>query len=242
AVGGEVELLEPLGIDADVRVDHVELPGLELQRPVLPGGELQLELQPQLVRDDPGDVDLGADVGLVVVGQEAQRRRGSAVDAHAQHAGPGDLRRQERGDGLVGLRADQLLSAGGVDRGGVVPATVGRRRARAGPAGRGGRRIGAGGEEADGKHQPGRGDSAARGPETSGGESAGHEGSSEVGGPGESVGASGRTRWRKERVRSWAGWSMTWAGGPCSTIRPWSMNTTVSATSRAKEISCVTIT
>src|SRR5690606_33961012 len=170
------------------------------------------------------------------------RRRGSAVDAHAQHAGPGDLRRQERGDGLVGLRADQLLSAGGVDRGGVVPATVGRRRARAGPAGRGGRRIGAGGEEADGKHQPGRGDSAARGPETSGGESAGHEGSSEVGGTGESVGASGRTRWRKERVRSWAGWSMTWAGGPCSTIRPWSMNTTVSATSRAKEISCVTIT
>src|SRR5699024_540153 len=158
-VGGEVELLQTLGVDADVRVDRVELPGLELQRPVLPGGELQLELETELVRHDPGDVDLGADVGLVVVGEEGQRRAAGAVDAHPQHAGVGDLGRQQRGDLLVGGGADQLLRAGGVDAAVALAAPVGGSGAAA--AGGGGRRVGAGREQGGGQQQAGGGQGAA---------------------------------------------------------------------------------
>ncbi len=47
---------------------------------------------------------------------------------------------------------------------------------------------------------------------------------------------------RNARVRSWRGEVSTCDGGPVSTTTPASMNTTVSATSRAKPISCVTTT
>src|SRR5699024_5413197 len=202
---------------------------------------------------DPGDVDLGADVGLVVIGQERQRRGAGAVDAHPQHAGLGDLGRQQSGDRLVGRAADELLRAGGVDPGTAVAAAVGR--LGTGVAGGGGRGVGAGGEHSGGQQQPGGGETAAgqrAGGRRRSGRSAerGHEWSSGSG-RGRSSGVSGtergvsspvRTRCRKERVRSWRGWSRTSPGGPCSTIRPRSMKTTVSATSRAKGISWVTIT
>src|SRR5699024_6305276 len=44
-----------------------------------------------------------------------------------------------------------------------------------------------------------------------------------------------RTRCRKERVRSWAGWSMTAEGGPRTTTAPRSTNTNGAATERAKD-------
>src|SRR5690606_41738906 len=49
-----------------------------------------------------------------------------------------------------------------------------------------------------------------------------------------------RTRSRKVRVRSCRGSPITWEGGPSSTMTPPSMNTTRSATWRAKPISWVT--
>src|SRR5699024_5493951 len=174
--------------------------------------------------------------------------------ARPRRSGVGELGRQRSGERLVGRAPDQLLRARGVDPAAAVATPVGR--PGTGVAGGGGRGVGAGGEQGGGQQQPGGGEAAAgqqvggrRAPERGAG--LGGDEWSSGSGRGRSAGVSGterggsspvRTRCRKERVRSWRGWSSTSAGGPCSTIRPRSMKTTVSATSRAKGISWVTIT
>src|SRR5699024_4474579 len=144
---------------------------------------------------------------------------------HPQHAGLGDLGRQQSGDRLVGRAADELLRAGGVDPGTAVAAAVGR--LGTGVAGGGGRGVGAGGEHSGGQQQTGGGEAAA---------------GQRAGGAGRGASAAGRTQRRTERGRWWGGWTGTGQGGPCSTSRPRSMKTTVAATSRAKGITWVTIT
>ena len=107
-VAGEVEELHAGCVDADVGEHGLEIAGLGLQRPVLPGRHLDVQFQAQFVRDQLGDVQLDADRGLVVGGVEGQRD-GAGGGGHCQLAVLVDQLGDVRGQGGVFFRADALL-------------------------------------------------------------------------------------------------------------------------------------
>ncbi|OEI69795.1 putative ABC transporter substrate-binding protein [Curtobacterium sp. ER1/6] len=237
-VRGEVVLLLALLGHGDVREPRVELAAVDADEQVVPRGVLHVRLEPELRGDETAEVGFGAGQGLLVVAGEGERREPGRQGADAD----GELARgpDVGGQGVVQLR---VLRDGDLRRG--------RGAVRRGADGE--RAVGRGGVGVRVRGAPGEGDDDAGGedegsgavtPACGGGR--GHGAPVGRGRCEDGTGRGGRdgqwTRDRKSRVRGCCGASMTWAGGPCSTTRPWSRNTTWSATSLAKATSCVTMT